>query len=276
MAGFLKSIFGKKEEIAGSLELGLWEVSAWLDAREQEIHGELDAMVLASRERALVAIATLKAQVGDLASLQPPADQVMSPKLRRVVEQGIPRFIAAMEKTLDTRLSTVPGEYYDDCVGIIAGTTKNMKGPGRYIPSVYPREMKEIRASLDILGVAAPIPLFDPPIDPMALVTAAASGGVDTGALAGAAAAVPHYRFSTVFRRAQELVDKLRQSGAELLSVLERRDAEELGLLQSRQEGVILGLTRGIKEAEVKIAAERLEELRAARTGTVDRIAQLQ
>jgi hypothetical protein len=152
MAGFLKSIFGKKEEIHGPLELALGEVPAWLDAREQEVHGELDAMVLASRERALLAIATLKAQVGDLASLQPPADQVMNPKLRRVVEQGIPRFIAAMEKTLDTRLSMVPGEYYDDCVGIIAGTAKNMKGPGRYIASVYPREMKEIRASLDIIG----------------------------------------------------------------------------------------------------------------------------
>jgi hypothetical protein len=134
--------------------------------------------------------------------------------------------------------------------------------------------LRKIRASLDILGVAAPIPLFDPPLDPMALVTAAAAGGVDTAALAGATATVPHYRFSTVFRRAQELVDKLRQSGSDLLSVLERRDAEELGLLQSRQEGVILGLTRGIKEAEVRIAAERLEELRAARTGTVDRIAQ--
>jgi hypothetical protein len=134
--------------------------------------------------------------------------------------------------------------------------------------------LRKIRASLDILGIAAPIPLFEPPLDPMALVTAAAAGDVDTGALAGAAAAVPHYRFSTVFRRAQELVDKLRQSGTDLLNVLERRDAEELGLLQSRQEGVILGLTRGIKEAEVTIATERLEELRAARTGTVDRIAQ--
>ena len=134
--------------------------------------------------------------------------------------------------------------------------------------------LRKIRASLDILGVAAPIPLFDPPLDPMALVTAAAAGGVDAAALAGATATVPHYRFSTVFRRAQELVDKLRQSGSDLLSVLERRDAEELGLLQSRQEGVILGLTRGIKEAEVRIAAERLDELAAARTGTVDRIAQ--
>jgi hypothetical protein len=133
--------------------------------------------------------------------------------------------------------------------------------------------LRKIRQSLDILGVAAPIPLFDAPLDPMAAVQAAAAGGVEPGALAaGAAAPVPHYRFSAVFRKAQELVDKLRQSGADLLSVLERRDAEELGLLQSRQEGVILGLTRGIKEAEVRIAAERLEELRTARTGTENRI----
>ena len=152
MAGFLKSIFGAKKESPAALELSLAEVPPWLDAREQEIHGGLDGLVLASRERALVAIETLRAQVRDLAGLQPPADQVMSPKLRRVVEQGIPRFIAAMEKTLDTRLSTVPGEYYDDCVGIIAGTAKNMKGPGRYIATVYPKEMKEIRATLDIIG----------------------------------------------------------------------------------------------------------------------------
>ena len=152
MAGFLKSIFGRKEEEPQALELALKDVPAWLDAREKEIHGELDEMVLASRERTRSAIEILKVQVGGLSRLQPPADQVLSPKLRRVVEQGIPRFVAAMEKTLDVRLSTVPGEYYDDCVDIIAGTAKNMKGPGRYIATVFPKEMKEIRASLDIIG----------------------------------------------------------------------------------------------------------------------------
>ncbi|MBT8507858.1 hypothetical protein AZH53_05455 [Methanomicrobiaceae archaeon CYW5] len=152
MAGFLKSIFGRKEEEPHAIELTLTEVPAWLDAREKEIHGDLDDMVLASRERAEGAIEILKVQVEGLSRLQPPADQVLSPKLRRVVEQGIPRFVTAMEKTLDVRLSTVPGEYYDDCVDIIAGTAKNMKGPGRYIATVFPKEMKEIRASLDIIG----------------------------------------------------------------------------------------------------------------------------
>jgi hypothetical protein len=107
----------------------------------------------------------------------------------------------------------------------------------------------------------------------MAAVRAAATGGLDAAVAATTPVAVPHYRFGAVFRKAQELVDKLRQSGSELLSVLERRDAEELGLLQSRQEGVSLGLTRGVKEAEVRIATERLAELRAAQTGTAERVA---
>ena len=134
--------------------------------------------------------------------------------------------------------------------------------------------LRKIRQSLDILGIAQPVPLFEPPVDAMSMVRAAAVGGGEAAAAqALVPTPVPNYRFTTVFRKAQEMVDKLRQSGSDLLSVLERRDAEELGLLQSRQEGVILGLTRGIKEAEIRMAAERLEELRAARTGTADRVA---
>jgi hypothetical protein len=133
--------------------------------------------------------------------------------------------------------------------------------------------LRKIRQSLNILGISQPVPLFEPPIEPMLAVQAAAAGAPTPGAPGvGAAVPVPHHRFTVVFRKAQELVDRLRQLGGDLLGVLERRDAEELGLLQSRQEGVILGMTRGIKEAEVRIAAERLEELRAAQTTTIDRV----
>ena len=133
--------------------------------------------------------------------------------------------------------------------------------------------LRKIRASLNILGISQAVPLFEPPLDPMAARELAAAGVGAAGTLDAAAVPVPHHRFGAVFRRAQELVDKLRQFGDELLSVLERRDAEELGLLQSRQEGVILGLTRDIREAQIRIAAEQLAELRAGKDGTTDRVA---
>ena len=122
--------------------------------------------------------------------------------------------------------------------------------------------LHKIRQSLDILGVARPLPLFEPPIDPAALVSATASGAdLATAAASGAPAAVPHYRFAFVLRRAQDLVQKLGQLGGDLLNALDRRDAEELALLQSRHEGAILAMTRAIKTDQVGIARANLAEL---------------
>jgi hypothetical protein len=134
--------------------------------------------------------------------------------------------------------------------------------------------LRKIRQSLNILGISQPLPLFEPPIDPMALVHSVAAG-VDVGSAVAAntAVAVPHYRFEATFRRAQELADKVRQFGNDLLSVLERRDGEELSLLQSRQEGVILELTQAVKQAQIEAAEAALLELQAGRDAADQRIA---
>ncbi|WP_436762963.1 hemopexin repeat-containing protein [Streptosporangium sp. V21-05] len=123
--------------------------------------------------------------------------------------------------------------------------------------------LRKIRDSLNILGVSQPLPLFEPPLDPMRLVRAAATG-IPLGEAAAAATTVPvpPQRFPVALRRAQELTDRVRQFGADLLGVLERRDAEELNLLQVRQEGTILGLTLAARRAQVRIAEEDLAELR--------------
>jgi hypothetical protein len=132
--------------------------------------------------------------------------------------------------------------------------------------------LRKIRQSLDIMGVSRPVPLFEPPVDVMALVRGAAAGAALDQVAAVSAGPLPHYRFAFLFRKAQDLVDRLRQFGSDLMSTLERRDAEELALLQNRQEAAILGLTRGIKEAQVRIATENLQELQAARDGANARV----
>lgn len=123
----------------------------------------------------------------------------------------------------------------------------------------------KIRHCLNILGIKQPLPLFQPPIDPMALVLAAASGGGLGAALAGMQIAVPHYRFSFMIRKAQELVQSLSQFGNDLLLTLEKRDAEELSLMQNKQEGVILSMTMSIKEAQVAEADTNLNYLKESR-----------
>ncbi|WP_159079121.1 hemopexin repeat-containing protein [Plantactinospora sp. BC1] len=141
---------------------------------------------------------------------------------------------------------------------------------GEYRTRVEDR-LRKIRDSLNILGVAQPLPLFDPPLDPMALVRSVATGAGPESVVAGAAVAPPPYRFAVVFRRAQELVDRLRQFGGELLAALDRRDTEELGMLRGRQEGAILELTRDIKEAQIRIATEQLAELASGQSAAQER-----
>lgn len=141
---------------------------------------------------------------------------------------------------------------------------------GDYWTRVEDRLYK-IRRSMTILGISQPLPLFEPPIDPMALVQATSAGIAVSGFAAGAATAVPHYRFSFMLRKAQELLQGVGSLGSELLGALEKKDAEEIALLQNRQEGEILQLTRFIKEAQLRAAAETIKELEASLQGAHER-----
>lgn len=119
----------------------------------------------------------------------------------------------------------------------------------------------KIRHSLNILGVKQPLPLFEPPIDPMALVRAVAGGMSIGGALNARTAAVPHYRFSFMLNMAKDLTGQLSQLGDALLGTLEKRDSEELNLLQSRQEAVLLKMSRNIKIAQLESARKSTAQL---------------
>ncbi|MEU6778308.1 hemopexin repeat-containing protein [Nonomuraea angiospora] len=131
--------------------------------------------------------------------------------------------------------------------------------------------LRKLRASLDIMGVSRPLPLFEPPADVMALVRGAAAGLAPDQITAGLSAAVPHYRFSSLFRRAQDLVERLRGFGGDLQAAFDRRDSEELTLLQNRQEARIRQLTRAVREAQVESAAEALAQVEAARDAAAAR-----
>ena len=79
-----------------------------------------------------------------------------------------------------------------------------------------------------------------------------------------------------MLRRAQDLAQRLSQLGNDLLGVLERGDAEELNLLQSRHEGTILGMTRAIKEEQVAIARANIAELAESEAAARNRQAHYQ
>jgi hypothetical protein len=80
-------------------------------------------------------------------------------------------------------------------------------------------------------------------------------------AMAGGAATVPDYRFNSLLAKARELVTKLNSFSDSLLSVLEKKDAEELSLLQNKQEAILLDMMTLLKEAQIDEAKESLLNL---------------
>ena len=121
----------------------------------------------------------------------------------------------------------------------------------------------KIRQSLNIDGIKQSLPLFQPPLDPLAIVKAIA-GGASLSQIAGdSAVAVPHYRFSFMFYKAKELVQKLSQFSGELLTALEKQDSEQLGLMQHRQEATILSMMTEVKTAQIAEAEWAIASLQA-------------
>src|SRR5205823_421762 len=74
---------------------------------------------------------------------------------------------------------------------------------------VVPARLLKIRTSRNIDGVEASLALFSPPIDPGALVRAAAAGLDISAFVAGLGAPLPRYRFPVMTQKATELTQQV-------------------------------------------------------------------
>jgi len=123
----------------------------------------------------------------------------------------------------------------------------------------------KIRHCMNIEGVVRQLALFEPPIDPGALVKAVA-GGVDiSSALADLNAPLPLYRFSVLLQKANEVCNDVKALGSALLSALEKKDAEAMGLLRQSQENRLLEAVKAVREQQIKEARENLEGIKKAK-----------
>jgi hypothetical protein len=109
----------------------------------------------------------------------------------------------------------------------------------------------KIRHCMDIDGVKRQLALFAPPIDPAMLINAAAQGLSLGSILSDLSSPPPIYRFTYLIQKTNEFVSEVKSLGSTLLSVLEKKDAEELGRLRASHETMLLDLMTAIKERQV-------------------------
>ncbi len=129
----------------------------------------------------------------------------------------------------------------------------------------------KIRNSLNIQGVFRQLPLFDPPIDP-AMLARAAAAGLDVGAVvSGLNQPLPLVRFRVLASRASEICQEVKSLGGQLLSAIEKKDAETLTVLRSRQERVVLELAELVRYQAWQEAIKATEALEASLANAVVR-----
>jgi hypothetical protein len=118
----------------------------------------------------------------------------------------------------------------------------------------------KIRHCMNIEGAVRQLPLFDPPIDPGALVRAVAAGMDVASIVNNVNQPLSTIRGPLLLQKALELCNEVKALGGALLAALEKGDAEQVALLRQQHELNSLNLASDVrflqwKEAEAATAA---------------------
>jgi hypothetical protein len=126
----------------------------------------------------------------------------------------------------------------------------------------------KIRHCMNIEGIVRQLALFDPPIDPGALVKAVAAGLDLASIVNNINQPVSSIRGPLLLQKAQELCAEVKGLGGALLQAIEKGEVEHASLLRQQHELNIQTLTRDVRFLQWKEAEEATTALLESR-GTV-------
>lgn len=214
--------------------------------------------------------------VNEAAQLYVMAAEILGPRPRKVPPPQKPAVVTfnELEGSLDAFSNAIVS--FENLVPVLPGNQPATNGqplPGllyfcipqndqllAYWDTVADRLYK-IRHCLNIEGVFRQLSLFAPPIDPGALVKAVAAGVDISSALNDLNGPLPHYRFSVMLQKANEVTSDVKALGGALLSALEKKDAEAMALLRQSHELKVLEAVTAIKDQQIADARLALEGL---------------
>lgn len=129
----------------------------------------------------------------------------------------------------------------------------------------------KLRHCMNIEGVVRQLPLFDPPIDPGALVRAVAAG-LDLGSIINNLnQPLSVVRGPMLLQKALELCAEVKSLGGGLLAALEKKDAEHLTFMRQQHEISIAKLVQDVKFLQWKDSEAATESLIASRQVAFER-----
>jgi hypothetical protein len=146
----LRDLFRRTEPAEEKLELSFDDLPGWLDAREEEIGKELSNATGPSREAISGTLDSLREAIARMETAD--GDEEVHPRLRDISRKALPGFTKSMAQILSREPSGDPETFYTAAAEILKGAIKALKGQGKYLASLYPEEMKEVRTAVRDLG----------------------------------------------------------------------------------------------------------------------------
>ena len=118
-----------------------------------------------------------------------------------------------------------------------------------------------LRHCLSKEGLPQTLALFDAPIDP-GLLVAAQAAGIDLGSvLNDVSAPLPNYRYVELYKQAMDFCNAVRGYGGQLLTALEKKDADHLAVLLPTLQRQLLEDQNQIYQAKVDETQAQIDAL---------------
>jgi hypothetical protein len=136
----------------GSVRIRIEDLPSWLDHTEGEVDKEALDGIGEPRDRFLTAVEALREVVRDLADAGPASP--VHPRLDKIAKSSLPLFDKTMRVSLAGPFSGTPDEFYHQATESLKGSVRGLSGPGRYLRTAYPEEMKRVREILSDAGQA--------------------------------------------------------------------------------------------------------------------------
>ena len=148
----LRSIFQKPEDYIPRAIVSR-DLPLWLEERERAIDQEVSEMIAPHRE---VIVGTIE-RIREILELMggKERDPAWHPKLEKIGKTALPNFIRSMHQVQDRSLPPTPSlDFYKEAASVLKSCIGAMKGAGKYLPMIFPDEMKVLRHEIREFGQA--------------------------------------------------------------------------------------------------------------------------
>ena len=144
----LKKIF--KNEAPEPCIIKFEEIPLWLDKRKDAITGDLKKDTAAPMRTIREAAHNLEHIIQMLHTAE--FNEEIHPKLKSIAKNTLPQYAKAMETALSKPLPEDVDGFYTAATEMLKGCLNSSRGQGKYLQTVFPEEMKTVRAGIDAIG----------------------------------------------------------------------------------------------------------------------------